>query len=197
MSLTAALLLGGRSTRMGRDKALIEIDGEQLWWIQWQKLRALEPSQLILSARPGQDVPIPPPPAQVVRDRFGEIGPLGGVLSCLSHVELAGPQSLVLVLATDLPRVPVAFLRELAFFAEPGCGAVVRRAGRFEPLAAVYPAEMLDLGRRRLRLGRLDLQGFVLEGLERGLLQELPGAEWPVSLFENLNSPADLDRLKP
>ena len=197
MSLTAALLMGGRSTRMGRDKALVEFAGQPLWWVQWQKLRVLAPAQLLLSARPGQDVPVPPPPAQVVRDAFGDIGPLGAVLSCLDYVQLAGPGAMVLVLATDLPRVPTAFLQEVAFHAEPGCGAVVRHAGRFEPLAAVYPAEMLDLGRRRVRLGRLALQGFVEAGVEGNLMQEMPASEWPNEIFANLNTPADLARLSP
>jgi molybdopterin-guanine dinucleotide biosynthesis protein A len=197
MSLMAALLMGGRSTRMGRDKTLVEITGVPLWLLQWQKLRALAPAQLLLSARPDQDVPVPPPPAQIVRDAFGDIGPLGGVLSCLEFLELAAPGTMLLVLATDLPRVPVSFLQDLAFHAEPGCGAVVRHSGRFEPLAAVYPAEMLEVGRRRVRLGWLALQGFVEEGIERNLMQEMPAREWPEAIFANLNTPADLAGLIP
>jgi len=195
MSLAAALLMGGHSTRMGRDKALVEISGMPLWWLQWQKLRALGPTELLLSARPGQDVPVPPPPGHIIRDTFGEIGPIGGLLSCLDHLQLAGPGALLLVLATDLPRVPAAFLQDLAFHAEPGCGAIARHSNRFEPLAAVYPAEMLDLGRRRVRLGRLALQGLVEEALECGLMQEMSTREWAADIFANLNTPADLAHL--
>src|SRR6185436_8043341 len=104
---------------------------------------------------------------------------------------------MLLVLATDLPRVPAAFLHDLAFQAEPGCGAIVRSSNRFEPLAAVYPAPMLDLGRRRLRLGRLALQGFVEEGIERGMMQEISAGEWPEEMFANLNTPSDLAHLGP
>jgi len=73
MNLTAALMLGGRSTRMGRDKAQLEIGGKPLWWIQWQKLRVLQPARLVMSGRTGQDVPWPPAPAVVVRDAVPEI----------------------------------------------------------------------------------------------------------------------------
>jgi molybdopterin-guanine dinucleotide biosynthesis protein A len=200
MTLTAALLLGGRSTRMGRDKALLEVDGQPLWWLQWQKLRALQPRRLLVSARTGQDVPVPPPPALVVRDAVADIGPLGGLIACLQQIQLDGPEALLLVLAVDLPRLPAALLQDLVFSADPGCGAVIAHDGRHEPLAAVYPPAVLDVAQRRARLGHYSLQGLVREGLERGLLDEvsLRGlGDWPEQVFTNLNTPEDRRSLEP
>lgn len=198
MMLTAALLLGGHSTRMGCDKALVEVDGQPMWWIQWQKLRGLHPVRLVLSGRAGQDVPVPPPPVVVVRDRIEGIGPLAGLLACLEMIQLDGPGALVVVLGVDLPRLPLALLQDLVFAADPGCGVVVRNGIHYEPLAAVYPAEMLEVARRRARAGQHGLQGLVRAGLELGLLEETTLrslGDWPVEVFANLNTPEDIARL--
>jgi len=197
MNLTAALLLGGRSSRMGCDKALLEVRGNPLWWIQWQKLRTLEPSRLVISARSGQEVPVPPPPAVVIRDAVPDTGPLGGLIACLETIQLDGPDALLLVLGVDLPRLPAALLQDLVFSADPGCGVVVRNGPRHEPLAAVYPPGLLEIARHRARIGHFSLQGLVREGLERGLLDEvtLHGlGDWPEEVFTNLNTPEDLEK---
>jgi molybdopterin-guanine dinucleotide biosynthesis protein A len=200
MTLTAALLLGGRSTRMGSDKALLEIDGHPLWWLQWQKLRSLKPARLLISARVGQDVPTPPPPSMIVRDAVADIGPLGGLIACLESIQLDGPDALLLVLGVDLPRMPAALLQDLVFSAEPGCGIIVHHAGRHEPLAAVYPPTLLDVARRRVRLGHHSLQGLVRDGLDRSLLEEVTLrslGDWPPEVFANINTPADVEILRP
>lgn len=197
MTLTAALLLGGRSTRMGQDKALLELNGQPLWWIQWQKLRALNPARLLLSARPNQTAPIPPPPVVVVRDSPPDIGPLGGLIACLQAIQLDGPDALLLVLGVDLPRIPAALLQDIAFAADSGCGIVVRNGTTWEPLAAVYPPTLLDLARRRARLGHHALQGLIREGIDRGLLEETTLralGDWPPDAFANLNTPEDLGK---
>jgi molybdopterin-guanine dinucleotide biosynthesis protein A len=199
MNLTAALFLGGRSTRMGRDKALLEVGGQPLWWIQWQKLRALHPARLVMSARVGQEVPVPPPPAVVVRDAAADIGPLGGLIACLEAIQLDGPDALLLVLGVDLPRLPVTLLQDLLFASECGCGVVVRNGEFHEPLAAVYPPAILELARRRARLGHHALHGLVREGLEHGLLDEVTLRSlggWPEEVFDNLNTPEDVAKLE-
>ena len=199
MTLTAALFLGGRSTRMGRDKALLEIGGHPLWWVQWQKLRVLQPARLIMSARTGQEVPVPPPPALVVRDAVADIGPLGGLIACLETIQFDGPDALLLVLGVDLPRMPAALLQDLVFAADAGCGVVIRNGDCHEPLVAVYPAALLEVARRRARLGHHSLQGLVRDGLERGLLDEVTLrslGDWPEEVFANLNTPDDVDRLR-
>ncbi len=192
--IAAALMIGGRSTRMGRDKTWLDFRGHPLWWHQWEKLRRLGCDRLFLSTRPGQDAPTLPPPAAVVPDAWPDAGPLGGILTCLDRLQLDGPGARLLVLGIDMPHLSVEFLEDLIYHSDPGCGAAARHGDRFEPLAAVYPVEMLDLGRRRVRLGHLSLQGFVDEGLERSLMLEMPAREWPREMFANLNTPADAQK---
>ena len=62
MNFSAALLAGGRSSRMGRDKAFLEIDGVPLWQRQLQTLRELGPSETFLAG---------PMQSEGDRERFG------------------------------------------------------------------------------------------------------------------------------
>ena len=73
MRCSAVLLAGGKSTRMGRDKALLEIDGEPLWWRQLATLRALDPEQLFVAgpAREGLSSRANPAVAGVVEGSRG------------------------------------------------------------------------------------------------------------------------------
>jgi molybdopterin-guanine dinucleotide biosynthesis protein A len=48
MALTAVLLAGGESRRLGRDKATIDWGGRPLWELQLEKLRALNPAEILL-----------------------------------------------------------------------------------------------------------------------------------------------------
>jgi molybdopterin-guanine dinucleotide biosynthesis protein A len=180
---------------MGRDKAQLVIDGEPLWWRQWKKLRALPCHRLFLSMRAGQSASIPPPPARVIVDALGDCGPLGAIISCLRDIELDGAGALLLVLGIDLPLVPVEFLEDVIFASQPGCGAVARHADIFEPLAAVYPVEMLEVGRHAVRLGHYSMQNFIREGIERSLMIEINAREFPKEIFTNINTPDDFVRL--
>ena len=180
---------------MGQDKAGIMFDGEPMWWRQWRKLLDLPFDRRLLSIRPGQPAVVPPATAHVITDAFGDCGPLGAVLTCLKKIELDGAGTRLLVLGIDLPLVPVAFLEDMLFASEPGCGAVAVRDGRFEPLCAVYPVEMIEIGQRLVRLGHTSMQGFIREGIERSLMVDVNSRDYPAEIFSNLNTPEDLARV--
>jgi molybdopterin-guanine dinucleotide biosynthesis protein A len=183
---SAALLAGGRSRRMGTDKAFLLWQGRPLWERQLEKLRALGPSQLLLSCCAEQPFPILPEIMPVYDDVAG-CGPLGGVAACLGACET----SRLLVLGVDLPHLPAEFMHSLLAYATNDCGAVVSLADYFEPLAAVYSRAMLPLAEEQLAGGRLAMQDFIRRGVEQGMMccAELPvKAEW----FANWNSPQDI-----
>ena len=71
----ATLIAGGRSRRMGTDKAFLDWRGRPLWEHQLEKLRALAPSRVMLSCRSDQFFP-PLTDSQPVHDQWPDCGPL-------------------------------------------------------------------------------------------------------------------------
>ena len=133
ITLTAVLLAGGESRRMGRDKATIEFDGQPLWKRQVETLRSLVPERILVSARikPAWL----PADAEFVQDDPPSGGPLSGLTKALAAMRTTH----LVALAVDMPFMTseqLAVLRELA---AQGRGVVPVIGERVEALAAVYP----------------------------------------------------------
>jgi len=181
----AALISGGRSRRMGTDKAFLVWQGRPLWECQFEKLRALEPAELLLSCRAEQEFPFTHGVTRV-HDEQKDCGPLAGVANCLRACEA---QRLV-VLGVDMPHLPEEFLRSLLAHSARESGAVVMKDGYFEPLAAVYPRAVLALAEQQLAAGRLAMQDFIRRGMECGMMRCVDLAVEP-EWFVNWNAPGD------
>src|SRR5438552_4706439 len=97
MRTTAVLLAGGKSRRMGRDKATIEWRGRPLWEWQIEKLRALCVEKIVLSTQ--SDVPWRPPDVELLPDIPPSRGPLSGLAAALASTEA----DQLLALAVDMP----------------------------------------------------------------------------------------------
>jgi molybdopterin-guanine dinucleotide biosynthesis protein A len=183
-SFTAVLLAGGRSSRMGAEKAALVLAREPLWRRQVATLQALGPHELLVSGPKNG----PFTEVEVVEDAWPGQGPLGALATVFPRVR----SRWVVVLAIDLPLVTAAFLRGLlAETAQARSGLVPWEEDRFHPLAAVYPAEAGALAQERVEAGELALQPFVRELEQLGLVRrrELTAAE--SALLRNLNTPAD------
>ena len=184
---TAVLLAGGKSTRMGRDKAGVLIDGQPLWQRQLATLRAVHPHELFVSGKP--DGPYAGAGVEILPDNFPGLGPLAGLEAALRRAS----HPLVLVLAIDLPAMTADFLSSLVRHAAASATGCLPRADRwFEPLAAVYPRACLPLAEACLRDADRSMQRFVRLAVEQGFMgvRELPDGER--ALFKNLNEPGDL-----
>src|SRR5712671_3893562 len=138
MKISAVLLAGGKSRRMGEDKATILFRNESLWQIQLNLLRKLELEQLFISAR--TDPPWRPADIQFVPDAQPSRGPLSGIAASLSRI--SGGH--LLALAIDMPFMTKSYLGKLCEKVEPGRGIVPLIENRAEPLAAIYPREAYD-----------------------------------------------------
>ncbi len=181
MRCSAVLLAGGKSTRMGRDKALLEYEGEPLWRRQEATLRRLEPEKVFISGPPRNG-------CLTIADEFENAGPLGGIATALRRC--AAP--LLIVLAVDLPQMTSDFLRSLLALSHHGEGVVPRGLEFFEPLAAIYPKACFSLAESALQRGDFSLQNFVRDGMNAELLVPRPLALDELPLFANLNTPADV-----
>ena len=190
--ISAAVLTGGQSLRMGRDKAFVihPLDGRPFWMRQVSVLRALGPEQVFLSHHATQKFPGCPDVVFVADSTSGQ-GPLGGIASVLAVCQ----SPLLVVLAVDLAAMIPAPLRFLLDQSRPGCGAVFEASKSTEPLAAVYPKEALPLALTQLRVGRLAVREWVAGCREAGHLALFRLPELWKPAFQNVNRPADLAAL--
>jgi molybdopterin-guanine dinucleotide biosynthesis protein A len=190
-NLTAFILAGGKSTRMGRDKAFINFNGRTLLSHALELARPL--TSLVQIAGSREKFAIFGPG---VEDIFPECGPLGGI-----HAALRASQTeLNLMLAVDMPFVPLAFLQYLVEQAKSGSEAkaiVPRTEGRWQPLCAVYRRSFADPAEKALREGRNKI-GSLLEQVEVRCIEEkaLEHAGFSVDIFCNLNTPDELQALE-
>ena len=195
---SALLLAGGRSTRMGRDKALLPhpVSGLPLLAHQAALLRSLPGfAELLLSApaERGYELVGPLADARLVPDAAPDCGPLAGLaagLSAASHPRL-------LVLAVDLPFITSAWLDVLLAKASDRTGVVplhMDSALGFEPLCAVYPRHTasLDAIRSALKASRLSLQRLLASAIGEGWMSHLTIPPPADGLFANWNAPSDL-----
>jgi molybdenum cofactor guanylyltransferase len=186
VAFTAVLLAGGRSTRMGRDKAALVFDGVPLWQRQLATLRALEPAELLISGPldgPWRDAGV-----ECIPDETPGAGPLGALATILPRMR----GRCCVVLAIDLPDMTSAFLRRLLPAASGRSGVVPMLEDRFEPLAAIYPQSLAPLAAQHLAAERRSMRDFVREGIAARRLEAHQVADADRALFRNVNTPADL-----
>ncbi len=184
---SAVLLAAGRSVRMGRDKALLDVGGRPLWQRQWGLLAEAGATERFLSVRAEQDWA----PAELpkIMDVAPDAGPLAGIIAALERCTTP----LLLVLAVDLPGMQAAYLQRL----HERCGlerGVVpwRRGGRPEPLCAIYPREVLSEARELLAHGHNAVTGLAATAGSLGLIGTLAIEPDDEPLFVNWNHPGDI-----
>ena len=185
-TIAAALLTGGASSRMGRDKAHLELGGVPSATRISRLLADLFEDVLIV----GGD-----PPASArgrrVADTEGPQCALRGIVAALA----AATHERVVVVATDLPLVTPDLL--LALVAWPDADAVVpRSASGPHPLCALYRREpVLAVAHARLEDGQLALRGL-LDAVGSVYLDEsdLEKVDPDGNALLNVNTPEDLAR---
>jgi len=188
MRVSAVLLAGGKSTRMGRDKTLLDFDGEPLWQRQLNTLRHLYPDQLLISGPPRKDWK----ECEVIADEIVDAGPLAGVSRALRSCT----SPLLLVLAVDLPVMTADYLSSLLALSDEEQGVVPVSPHGLQSLAAIYPRSCRHLADASLQSGDFSMIGFVHEACQRGLLRRQPVAPNDLELFTNLNTVADYERAR-
>jgi molybdopterin-guanine dinucleotide biosynthesis protein A len=186
MNLSAVILAGGKSSRMGRDKAWVELNGKSLLALAVEKVRRLGVREIFISGRGGVDYAALGCP--VLHDTEPDLGPLGGIDRGLC--ECRSP--LLLVLAVDLPLVTTAWLRQFHAQCDALTGVVPEVNGALEPLAAIYPARCLGLARETITSARRAARDFAAACLREHLVRTYPVAAAEAGCFANWNRPVDL-----
>ncbi len=184
---TSIVLAGGRSSRMGRPKALLTFDGQPLIVHVVSLLRSMG-SQVVVVAAPDQD--LPPLPATLVHDEVSFQGPVGGLCYGLA----AAVTDLSFVTSCDSVFLNPALIRHLLDSVAGYDVAVPHWQGRFQPLHAVYRRSVLPRLEEQLAQG--DLRPVHLFDKVRTKTideEEIRGIDPEGASFFNMNTPEDYE----
>jgi molybdenum cofactor guanylyltransferase len=188
--LSGFVLAGGKSTRMGQDKAAVTLNGRTLLEHALAALREVCRDVAILGKYDLYGTLAP-----VYEDIFPGCGPLGGI-----HAALANSQTQFnLIIAVDTPFLGAGFLSYLAERATVG-GAVVTTPeidDYTQPLCTVYSLDFLAIAEHALKLGNYKIVPLFPKGKTLVIKEsELRQFAFAADMFENLNTPEDLARAR-
>jgi molybdenum cofactor guanylyltransferase len=186
-TVSAFILAGGKSARMGTDKAFVALNGRTLL------ARILEVAHSVTS-----DVRIVgsaakfAPFAPVVEDIFSGCGPLGGI-----HAALSSSQTeLNVILAVDTPFVSFALLQFLIARAQNSAATVTapHTSQGWQPLCAIYRREFADTAELALSEERYKIDAlFAKVSVQAIDEKELESAGFSPKMFRNLNTREELE----
>lgn len=175
---------------MGFDKALLEVGGRPLIGILSERMRRLTDRVLISSNDPGKygflDIPVIP-------DRFAGHGPLAGLHAAMIHQV----SDLYVLLACDLPNLPLPLVRKMIALADGYDAAIPRTAdGRAHPLCAVYRRTCLPHIEESLRKGERKFIGTFLKRDVSVKWVSPQEGQYGETDLANINTPGDLRLLE-
>lgn len=186
-TVTLAIQAGGRSSRMGRDKGLVELGGRPLVRHVMDRLGMLADEILVTTNDPSAYAGLGVPTA-------ADEDPGAGALDGLRTALRAAQGERVLVCACDMPFASRPLAQAMLGLVDSADAVVPRVAGEFEPLFAVYVRACLPAIERALADGRRRVISFFPEvrvhALEEADLRSIDADPWS---FFNVNTPSDLE----
>jgi molybdopterin-guanine dinucleotide biosynthesis protein A len=191
--ITGFILAGGRSQRMGRDKAQVPWQDRTLLTRAIIEMKAASTTVCIVGGGGSNKVA----GTVVLPDISPGAGPMGGLYTALHHSETDWN----LVLAVDLPLVNADFLRFLITqLQENNLAIVPETGGHLQPLCGAYRRGFLPKIQQALKENRRSIHRL-LEESNPGIIrvvseQELSAAGYRPELLFNVNTPVDLERAR-
>jgi len=186
--LSLAILAGGRSSRMGTDKAFVRVLGRPLIEEILSQSAGLGMESLIITNQPAEYAYLGVP---LFGDVLPDKGPLGGLYTALH----SATRPHVLCIACDMPFVVRPLLDFLISLIPEGDAIVPRLAGEAEPFRAIYSRACLAPIRAALDAGRMRMISFFPDVRVRFVDEAEIDQFDPQHLsFFNVNTPEDLEQ---
>ena len=189
-NLAAYVLAGGKSTRMGTDKAFLPWGTGTLLEHALSLAGAVATHVSILGDA-GKFARFGP----VIGDLYPSRGPLGGIHAAL----VSSTSQWNLLIAVDLPFLRPQFLDYLTTRARESGAAVIvpRAAGGLQPLCAVYRREFARIAEQSLAEGKNKIDPLFGQVKTRIIDEvELVRDGFSPEMFRNLNTPEDLEHAR-
>jgi molybdopterin-guanine dinucleotide biosynthesis protein A len=184
-SVTGVILAGGKSSRMGQNKALMSLGSRRLIDRVVGVMREVCPELLLVTNSPEvyADLELP-----MVGDVYPDKGSLGGIYSAIYHA----PTAYCLVVACDMPFLHAAVLRYLVTQIADYDVVIPDVHGDLQPLHAIYSRACLSPIARRLEADRLKIVGFLPDVRVRVVTaSEIQAFDPDLLAFQNLNTPEE------
>jgi len=190
--IPVVILAGGKSSRMGRDKLALSVDGKTLLESAVGRFSDVF-DNVYLSVADVEKYP------EISVNRIVDIipgaGPMSGLHAALSELGADG----VFLVAADLPfSSPDAALRIIEMCQQSGKSACVVRLsdGKLEPLFGYYRKELMGKCEDLIKIGDYRMTELLPESTTRFVMPEELGELWSDVLIMNVNYPEDYERLR-
>ena len=183
--ITGVILAGGKSSRMGQNKALLSLGGKRLVDRVVGVLGEVFSGLLLVTNSPEvyADLGLP-----MVRDVFPDKGSLGGIYSAVYHA----PTPYCFVVACDMPFLSAAVMRYLIGHIADYDVVIPDMHGELQPLHAIYSKACLPSMLRRLEANRLRIVGFLPEvRVCTVTASDIQHLDPDLLAFQNLNTPEE------
>lgn len=186
MMIAAVIITGGTSSRMGREKAFLELGGRPLLAHVIGRL-APQVQAIVINAN-GDPRRFAPFGLPVIADRRGDVAtPLAGLHAAL-YFALENKFDAVLSAPSDTPFLPADLVERLQ---EQPLPAIAASGGQSHYLTGLWPVVLAQTLDREISHGLRRVQDFAARAQAREV-------EWPLvplDPFVNINTPEDLQRL--
>ncbi|MCF6358218.1 MAG: molybdenum cofactor guanylyltransferase [Draconibacterium sp.] len=185
MQITGIILAGGKSKRMGTDKAFIKLNSKTLLEHSVELLQPFCKSILIGSNNPEHKFA----GTKTITDKIPDCGPIGGVYSCLKESETDWN----FVISVDSASVKLQFVKYLIDDFDDFDAVVPIHSKGKEPLIALYNKNCLFELRKMIQSGDFKMHNL-LNSINTKWVDSQNWVEKHPKLFHNINRPEDLKR---
>ncbi len=189
-NITAILLAGGKSRRMGQDKRFVPLEGGSLFDRSLSTLERLFPEILVVVAE--QTPELSGLRHRIVTDAIPNCATLGGLYTGLLHAQHAR----VFAAACDMPFLNAAVIDLMVTIDQQADVVIAKLAHGLQPMHALYSKACLPYLESMAKRGSLKVQGITeVHDLAVRIIteDELRRAEAHLLSFMNINTPADLE----
>ena len=186
--ITAVLLAGGRSRRMGKDKRFLPVGGRTLFDRSCAVLQQVFNSVCVVIAQDSPDLQVAVP---VVRDVISNCGSLGGLYTGLRQAKTTH----IFLAACDMPFLSPHLIQYLATLKDGADVVICRWKERLQPTHALYSQHCCDVIEGMLRDGQLQIQSLLANPTLRVRVVEeceIERIDPEGRSFLNVNTPSDM-----
>ena len=189
-NISGIILAGGKNSRMGVNKAFLEIDGTRLIDSTLKIYRGIFAEIIIVTNDPLSYIEFTD--AAVVTDIYKGKGPLCGIYTGLFYSK----NPYAFVSACDMPHLNKSFIDYLVSQADQHDVIVPETTDGYQPLHAIYSRNCLPSVKRLLLLDKLKITGFYRDMRVLSIGEEQIRPFNPDGrLFKNLNTPEDVEKV--